>query len=225
MAAVMASDSQILALSTMFTEDVFAFYGGATRASATRVQVQTGRLFVVAAHARRLRDRADGAAVDLRPRDAVRVRRLRGAVAAARRGAVLEAQHEGGARSRSPSGRPRRCWPSRCCRSVVPAPPPGTAVDVLTIGGVDVVTRAAAGTMVLGFLPVVPMTLISALLMVIVSRCDAGVAARRRDAREVLLMNDDSGSDRRHAGASDAAAMADLRSSPRSASRSTPTSC
>ena len=31
MAAVMASDSQILALSTMFTEDVFAFYGG-TRA-------------------------------------------------------------------------------------------------------------------------------------------------------------------------------------------------
>ena len=28
MAAVMASDSQILALSTMFTEDVFTFYGG-----------------------------------------------------------------------------------------------------------------------------------------------------------------------------------------------------
>ena len=28
MAAVMASDSQILALSTMFTEDVFAHYGG-----------------------------------------------------------------------------------------------------------------------------------------------------------------------------------------------------
>ena len=28
MAAVMATDSQILALSTMFTEDVFAHYGG-----------------------------------------------------------------------------------------------------------------------------------------------------------------------------------------------------
>ena len=28
MAAVMASDSQILALSTMFAEDFFAFYGG-----------------------------------------------------------------------------------------------------------------------------------------------------------------------------------------------------
>jgi SSS family solute:Na+ symporter len=46
MAAVMASDSQILALSTMFTEDVFAFYGGTARFG-ENVQVQTGRLFVV----------------------------------------------------------------------------------------------------------------------------------------------------------------------------------
>jgi solute:Na+ symporter, SSS family len=46
MAAVMASDSQILALSTMFTEDVFAFYGGTARFGET-AQVQTGRLFVV----------------------------------------------------------------------------------------------------------------------------------------------------------------------------------
>jgi SSS family solute:Na+ symporter len=46
MAAVMASDSQILALSTMFTEDVFAFYGGKERFGEA-VQVHTGRLFVV----------------------------------------------------------------------------------------------------------------------------------------------------------------------------------
>jgi SSS family solute:Na+ symporter len=46
MAAVMASDSQILALSTMFTEDVFAFYGGKERFGEA-VQVQTGRIFVV----------------------------------------------------------------------------------------------------------------------------------------------------------------------------------
>ena len=46
MAAVMASDSQILALSTMFTEDVFAYYGGKARFGET-VQVQTGRIFVV----------------------------------------------------------------------------------------------------------------------------------------------------------------------------------
>jgi Na+/proline symporter len=46
MAAVMASDSQILALSTMFTEDVFAYYGGKARFGEA-VQVQTGRVFVV----------------------------------------------------------------------------------------------------------------------------------------------------------------------------------
>jgi solute:Na+ symporter, SSS family len=46
MAAVMASDSQILALSTMFTEDVFTYYGGTARFG-ERVQVQTGRIFVV----------------------------------------------------------------------------------------------------------------------------------------------------------------------------------
>ncbi len=46
MAAVMASDSQILALSTMFTEDVFAFYGGRARFGEA-VQVHTGRVFVV----------------------------------------------------------------------------------------------------------------------------------------------------------------------------------
>src|SRR5687767_1079797 len=46
MAAVMASDSQILALSTMFTEDVFAYYGGKARFG-ERAQVATGRAFVV----------------------------------------------------------------------------------------------------------------------------------------------------------------------------------
>ncbi len=46
MAAVMATDSQILALSTMFTEDVFAYHGGKA-AFGERAQVLTGRLFVV----------------------------------------------------------------------------------------------------------------------------------------------------------------------------------
>src|SRR6266498_2828493 len=44
MAAVMASDSQILALSTMFTEDVFAYYGGKSRFGEA-VQVQSGLSF------------------------------------------------------------------------------------------------------------------------------------------------------------------------------------
>ena len=47
MACVMASDSQILALCTMFTEDVFAYYGGKRRFG-DAAQVWTGRLFVVA---------------------------------------------------------------------------------------------------------------------------------------------------------------------------------
>jgi solute:Na+ symporter, SSS family len=46
MAAVMASDSQILALSTMFTEDIFAFYGARERYG-QKTQVAMGRIFIV----------------------------------------------------------------------------------------------------------------------------------------------------------------------------------
>ncbi len=46
MACVMASDSQILALCTMFTEDIFTYYGGKERFG-EKVQVWTGRAFVV----------------------------------------------------------------------------------------------------------------------------------------------------------------------------------
>jgi SSS family solute:Na+ symporter len=46
MACVMASDTQILALCTMFTEDVFAFYGHKERFG-EKAQVWTGRAFVV----------------------------------------------------------------------------------------------------------------------------------------------------------------------------------
>ena len=46
MACVMASDSQILALCTMFTEDIFAYYGGKDRFG-EKAQVWTGRAFVV----------------------------------------------------------------------------------------------------------------------------------------------------------------------------------
>jgi len=46
MACVMASDSQILALCTIFTEDIFAYYGG-TKRFGDKAQVWTGRAFVV----------------------------------------------------------------------------------------------------------------------------------------------------------------------------------
>jgi SSS family solute:Na+ symporter len=47
MACVMATDSQIMALSTMFSQDVFAHYGGAKRYG-EKVQVWMGRAFVIA---------------------------------------------------------------------------------------------------------------------------------------------------------------------------------
>jgi Na+/proline symporter len=58
-------------------------------------------------------------------------------------------------------------------QSIVPATPPGTSVPILSVAGVDVITRSAAGTMLMGLLPVVPMTIMSSLLMVTVSRLTA----------------------------------------------------
>ncbi len=46
MACVMASDSQIMALTTMFTQDIFAHYGGQKRFG-DKVQIWTGRIFIV----------------------------------------------------------------------------------------------------------------------------------------------------------------------------------
>ena len=109
MAAVMASDSQILALSTMFTEDIFAFYQGTARFGHA-MQVLTGRIFVVVVTAVAYIIAMRIPAVDLRRRDAVCVRGLCRAHAAADRRAVLEEQHQmGRAREHSvDSGRRRR---------------------------------------------------------------------------------------------------------------------
>jgi solute:Na+ symporter, SSS family len=48
-------------------------------------------------------------------------------------------------------------------------PPAGAPVVVWSLGETDVILRGAAGVTVLGFLPVVPMTIVSALLMWAVS--------------------------------------------------------
>ena len=47
----------------------------------------------------------------------------------------------------------------------VVVPPPAAPVPVWTFGGLELITRTPGGTDVLGFMPVVPMTIISALLM------------------------------------------------------------
>jgi len=52
---------------------------------------------------------------------------------------------------------------------VVPAPAPGPAVVAWSFGGIEVLSRTAGGTAVFGLMPVVPMTIISAVLIVVVS--------------------------------------------------------
>ena len=167
MAAVMASDSQILALSTMFTEDVFAFYGGKTRFGET-VQIQTGRIFIILitlfAYAVALRapetifelaiQYAFSGFASLSPlliaalfwRGSTKWGALAVALWTAAAVAAVAALQE-----------------------VVPAPAPGPATILWAPGGVEVFSRTPGGTAVFGFMPVVPMVLISALLMIVVS--------------------------------------------------------
>jgi len=172
MAAVMASDSQILALSTMFTEDVVAFYLGAARAR-DALLVQTGRLFVagVTAVAYAIALVVPQSIFDIATQYAF------AGYSALAPLLVAALFWKGSTRWGALAA---TVWTAAAVmavavlQSAVPAPPPGAAVSVLRIGGVDVVTRAAAGTLVLGFLPVVPMTIVSALLMIIVSRSTPG---------------------------------------------------
>jgi solute:Na+ symporter, SSS family len=172
MAAVMASDSQILALSTMFTEDVFAFYGGAARFGPA-VQVTTGRVFVivltVVAYA--IAMSAPQSIFDIASQYAF-------AGYSALSPLLIAALFW--KRSTKWGALAVAVWTAAAVagiavlQSTIPAPPPAAPVTVWAVGGVDVITRIASGTTVLGFLPVVPMTLMSALLMFIVSRATAG---------------------------------------------------
>jgi Na+/proline symporter len=52
----------------------------------------------------------------------------------------------------------------------VPAPAPGPATIFWLLAGTEVVSRTPGGTAVLGFMPVVPMVIVSSLLMIVVSK-------------------------------------------------------
>ncbi len=172
MAAVMASDSQILALSTMFTEDVFAFYGGARRFG-DAAQVLTGRLFVivltVVAYIIALR----------MPQSIFDVATQYAFAGYAALSPLLVAAlfWRGSTRWGALAS---TLWTAAAVtfvavvQTAIPVPPPGPGVPVWTPGGADVITRATTGLMVFGLLPVVPMTLVSALLMVVVSLLTPG---------------------------------------------------
>jgi SSS family solute:Na+ symporter len=180
MAAVMASDSQILALSTMFTEDVFAFYGGQARFGEA-VQVQTGRAFVIIltliAYAIALI--APQSIFDLASQYAFAgYSALSPLLVAA---LFWKKSTKWGALAVT-------LWTAAAVLAVallqasIPAPGPGTGVPVLSLGGTAIVSRVASGTTVMGLLPVVPMTLISALLMFVVS----SLTPRARSAAATL---------------------------------------
>jgi Na+/proline symporter len=54
-------------------------------------------------------------------------------------------------------------------QALVPAPAPGSNTVIWSLGGTEVLARTPGGTAVLKFMPVVPMVLVSALLMYVVS--------------------------------------------------------
>jgi Na+/proline symporter len=54
-------------------------------------------------------------------------------------------------------------------QAIVPAPAPGPSTIVWSLGGTEVLSRTPGGTAVFGFMPVVPMVIVSALLMWLVS--------------------------------------------------------
>ena len=167
MAAVMASDSQILALSTMFAEDVFAYYGGASRFG-SGVQVQTGRVFVVlialVAYAIALQAPPGIFSIAVQYAFSGFATLLPLLIAAL----FWKGSTKWGALAVV-------VWTAvtmtaiAVLQAVVAAPPPGTVVSVLSVGGVDLVTRTPGGTDVLGFMPVLPMLVGSSLLMIVVS--------------------------------------------------------
>jgi len=167
MAAVMASDSQILALSTMFTEDVFAFYGGRRRFGEA-VQVQTGRLFIILIT-------IVAYAVALRAPETIFELAIQYAFSgyAALSPLLVAALFWKG--STKWGALAVTVWTALTVvavavfQAIVPAPAPGPATVVWSLGGAEVLTRTPGGTAVFGFMPVVPMVIVSALLMWLVS--------------------------------------------------------
>ncbi|MDQ3667602.1 MAG: sodium:solute symporter family protein [Acidobacteriota bacterium] len=172
MAAVMASDSQILALSTMFTEDVFAFYGGKRRFGEA-VQVQTGRIFIVIIT-------LFAYAVALRAPETIFELAIQYAFSgfAALSPLLVAALFWKG--STKWGALAVTVWTASAVAAVAifqqvvpaPAPVPGQNPNIVVwaLGGIEALSRTPGGTSVFGFMPVVPMVIGSALLMIVVSK-------------------------------------------------------
>jgi Na+/proline symporter len=175
MAAVMASDSQILALSTMFTEDVFAFYGGRRRFG-EGAQVQTGRIFIIIVTVLAY-------VVALRAPETIFEIAIQYAFSgfAAMSPLMIAALFWRG--STKWGALASTLWVALAVTAVAvfqqtyAAPPPGPPAVVWSVGGTELLARTPSGTSVYGFMPVVPMVLVSALLMFVVSKLTAKPSA------------------------------------------------
>ena len=167
MAAVMATDSQILALSTMFTEDVFTHYGGKARFGEA-AQVHMGRGFVVALTVLAY-------VIALRAPETIFALAVQYAFTgfSALSPLLVAALFWRGSTK----------WGALAStlsvalgviavglfQALVPAPVPGPPTVVWSIGGLPALARTTGGTAIFGFMPVVPITLVSALLIGVVS--------------------------------------------------------
>jgi solute:Na+ symporter, SSS family len=167
MAAVMATDSQILALSTMFTEDVLTHYGGKDRFG-ERAQVQMGRAFVVILTALAY-------VIALHAPESIfslAIQYAFSGFAALSPLLVAALFWKGSTRWGALAS---TVWVAFAVAAVamfqaaVPAPAPGPPVVVSRLFGLDALARTPGGTAVFGFMPVVPMVVVSALLMAVVS--------------------------------------------------------
>jgi SSS family solute:Na+ symporter len=167
MAAVMATDSQILAISTMFTEDVLTHYGGRERFS-EGAQVKMARAFVVLLT-------IPAYFIALKAPESIFSLAIQYAFSgfAALSPLLVAALFWRG--STRWGALAATIWVAASVvavavfQAMVPAPAPGPPVVVWRAFGVDVLSRTPGGTAIFGFMPVVPMVLVSALLMWVVS--------------------------------------------------------
>src|SRR5689334_4964261 len=166
-AAVMASDSQILALSDVFTEYVFAFCGGKRRFGVA-VQVQTGRLFIVLIT-------IFAYIVALQAPETIFELAVQYAFSgfAALSPLLVAALFWRG--STKWGALAVTLWTAAAVIAVaifqemVPAPAPGGHTVIWASGAREMLARTPGGTAVFGFMPVLPMVIVSALLMYVVS--------------------------------------------------------
>jgi SSS family solute:Na+ symporter len=166
MAAVMATDSQILALSTMFTEDVLTHYGGGRFSE--HAQVQMARAFVVVLT-------VIAYAIALRAPESIFALAVQYAFTgfAALAPLLLAALFWKG--STKWGALAATVWVAAAViavavfQALVPAPAPGPPIVVWRALGGDALARTPGGTEIFGLLPVVPIVIGSALAMAVVS--------------------------------------------------------